>query len=167
MDYHVIVVLPSAKGKFQARQRQEKTLCRQRTTDILVRTSARQPRGGSVSPIFSTWDIPQTNALYNLLCEDHVGTYALPFQCFWTGAAWSVFNTPKNGVVKTNFSRQRFRKRLTWKTYKTRNDAPTELDIIWDEPIKARCVVCSFDSNGNKGLWMEAAIGQIREMIVS
>ena len=45
--------------------------------------------------------------------------------------------------------------------------APTELDIIWDEPMKARCVVRSFDDNGNKGLWMEAAIGQIKEMRVS
>ena len=42
--------------------------------------------------------------------------------------------------------------------------APTELDIIWDEPMRARCVVRSFDANGNKGLWMEAAIGQINEM---
>ncbi len=44
--------------------------------------------------------------------------------------------------------------------------APTELSIIWDEPMKARCVVRSFDANGNKELWMEAAIGQINEMKV-
>jgi hypothetical protein len=33
--------------------------------------------------------------------------------------------------------------------------------------MKARCVVRSFDANGNKGLWMEAAIGQINEMNLS
>ena len=33
--------------------------------------------------------------------------------------------------------------------------AATELDIIWDEPTTARCVVRSFDANGNKGLWMK------------
>jgi hypothetical protein len=33
--------------------------------------------------------------------------------------------------------------------------------------MMARCVIRSFDANGNKGLWMEAAIGQIKEMEVS
>jgi hypothetical protein len=47
------------------------------------------------------------------------------------------------------------------------SSAPTELNIIWDEPMKARCVVRSLDANGNKGLWMEAATGQIKEMKVS
>lgn len=42
-----------------------------------------------------------------------------------------------------------------------------EFDILWDEPMKARCVARSFDANGNKGLWMEAAIGQVSEMKVS
>ena len=41
-----------------------------------------------------------------------------------------------------------------------------ELNILWDELLKARCVVRSFDANGNKGLWMEAAIGQRSEMKV-
>ncbi len=36
------------------------------------------------------------------------------------------------------------------------HSAPTELDIIWDEPMKARCVMRSFDANGDRGLWMEA-----------
>jgi hypothetical protein len=26
--------------------------------------------------------------LYELLCEDHVGTYLIPFLCHWTGDAW-------------------------------------------------------------------------------
>jgi hypothetical protein len=26
--------------------------------------------------------------LAKLLCEDHVGTYTLPFPCRWTGGAW-------------------------------------------------------------------------------
>ena len=47
------------------------------------------------------------------------------------------------------------------------NNGFIEFDILWDEPMKARCVVRSFDANGNKGLWMEAAIGQIKEMKVS
>ena len=47
------------------------------------------------------------------------------------------------------------------------NNGMMEFDILWDEPMKARCVVRSFDANGNKGLWMEAAIGQIKEMRVS
>ena len=47
------------------------------------------------------------------------------------------------------------------------NNGMMEFDILWDEPTKARCVVRSFDANGNKGLWMEAAIGQINEMKVS
>ena len=46
---------------------------------------------------------------------------------------------------------------------KSITSAPTELNIIWDEPMKARCVVRSFDANGNQGLWMEAVIGQIAE----
>lgn len=41
-----------------------------------------------------------------------------------------------------------------------------EFDILWDEPTKARRVVCSFDANGNK-VWMEAVIGQIKEMKVT
>lgn len=50
---------------------------------------------------------------------------------------------------------------------RTHNDGFIELNIIWDEPMKARCVVRSFDANGNKGLWMEVVIGQIREMVAS
>lgn len=45
---------------------------------------------------------------------------------------------------------------------RTNNHGFIELSIIWDEPMKARCVVRSLDADGNKGLWMEVAIGQIR-----
>ena len=50
---------------------------------------------------------------------------------------------------------------------RTNNDGFIELNIIWDEPTKARCVVRSFVGNGNEALWMEAAIGQINKMKVS
>lgn len=46
------------------------------------------------------------------------------------------------------------------------NSGTKEFDIHWDKPLKARCVVPSFAANGNKGHWMEAAIGQINEMRV-
>jgi hypothetical protein len=28
-----------------------------------------------------------------LLCEDHVGTYVIPFLCRWNGADWQSVNT--------------------------------------------------------------------------
>jgi len=37
---------------------------------------------------FSTLDDPPPGCVAELLCEDHVGTYVLPFACRWTGAAW-------------------------------------------------------------------------------
>ena len=50
---------------------------------------------------------------------------------------------------------------------RTSNNGLIELSIIWDEPKKAHCVVRSFDANGNNGIWMEVAIGRIKEMKVS
>jgi hypothetical protein len=44
------------------------------------------------------------------------------------------------------------------------NNGFIELNILWDEPMKAHCVVRSFDANSNKGLWMKAVIRQIKEM---
>lgn len=41
-----------------------------------------------------------------------------------------------------------------------------EFNILWDEPMAARCVVRSFDANGNYGPWTEAAIGRVTAMQV-
>jgi hypothetical protein len=32
--------------------------------------------------------LPPTGERVELLCEDHCGTYALPFAVFWSGSAW-------------------------------------------------------------------------------
>lgn len=37
---------------------------------------------------FTTEGVPSPDTPCDLLCEDHVGTYRLPFQCIWTGAVW-------------------------------------------------------------------------------
>jgi len=37
---------------------------------------------------FSSEDERPPGQLYELLCEDHVGTYVLPFLCRWTGDTW-------------------------------------------------------------------------------
>ncbi len=31
---------------------------------------------------------PPAGAAVELLCEDHVGTYVIPFACHWTEGAW-------------------------------------------------------------------------------
>lgn len=31
---------------------------------------------------------PPTNLAVQVLCEDHSGTYQLPFQCMWQNGAW-------------------------------------------------------------------------------
>jgi hypothetical protein len=36
---------------------------------------------------------PPLGVELKVLCEDHVGTYALPFKCRWTGAVWVNANT--------------------------------------------------------------------------
>ena len=36
---------------------------------------------------FNTGD-PPTDELLELLCEDHSGTYTLPFACRWEDGAW-------------------------------------------------------------------------------
>jgi hypothetical protein len=33
-------------------------------------------------------DAPPTSTSIELLCEDHNGTYALPYPCRWTEGAW-------------------------------------------------------------------------------
>ncbi len=32
---------------------------------------------------------PDDGLRVQLLCEDHVGTYTLPFLCLWTGSGWA------------------------------------------------------------------------------
>lgn len=37
---------------------------------------------------FTTEGAPRSDSPCDLLCEDHVGTYLLPFPCIWTGTVW-------------------------------------------------------------------------------
>jgi hypothetical protein len=41
---------------------------------------------------FST-GIPTESLALTLLCEDHVGTYVLPYPCHWNGSAWTNKST--------------------------------------------------------------------------
>ena len=36
---------------------------------------------------------PDDGVKVQLLCEDHVGTYTLPFLCLWTEAGWTNAST--------------------------------------------------------------------------
>lgn len=36
---------------------------------------------------------PEEGVKVQLLCEDHVGTYTLPFPCSWTEAGWTNAST--------------------------------------------------------------------------
>jgi hypothetical protein len=36
---------------------------------------------------------PAADRAFELLCEDHVGTYVLPFLCRWTNGAWQSVET--------------------------------------------------------------------------
>ncbi len=36
---------------------------------------------------------PPMDQLFELLCEDHVGTYVVPFPCRWTNADWQSVET--------------------------------------------------------------------------
>ena len=38
---------------------------------------------------------PPTNQPLELLCEDHVGTYVIPFLCRWRNGAWQNLDTDK------------------------------------------------------------------------
>jgi hypothetical protein len=37
--------------------------------------------------------VPPTDQSLELLCEDHVGTYVIPFLCRWRGGAWQNVET--------------------------------------------------------------------------
>jgi hypothetical protein len=46
--------------------------------------------------------MPPTDKACQLLCEDHVGTYTLPYLCQWSEGAWRSIHTGeliKAGVV--------------------------------------------------------------------
>jgi hypothetical protein len=38
---------------------------------------------------------PPTDQPLELLCEDHVGTYVIPFLCRWRNGAWQNLDTDK------------------------------------------------------------------------
>ncbi len=37
--------------------------------------------------------LPQADQPFELLCEDHVGTYVVPFLCRWSGEHWQSVET--------------------------------------------------------------------------
>lgn len=36
---------------------------------------------------------PPSGQLFELLCEDHIGTYVIPFLCRWNAGAWQSIET--------------------------------------------------------------------------
>jgi hypothetical protein len=44
---------------------------------------------------FSHHGTPPMDRPHELLCEDHVGTYVLPFLCRWRNGAWHSLDTDK------------------------------------------------------------------------
>jgi hypothetical protein len=44
---------------------------------------------------FSHDGTPPTDEPLELLCEDHVGTYVIPFLCRWRNGAWQSLDTDK------------------------------------------------------------------------
>jgi hypothetical protein len=37
---------------------------------------------------FTSGGAPQADQPFEVLCEDHVGTYVIPYPCRWTEGAW-------------------------------------------------------------------------------
>jgi hypothetical protein len=37
---------------------------------------------------FTSTGTPPSDVPFEVLCEDHVGTYAIPFLCRWSNGAW-------------------------------------------------------------------------------
>lgn len=65
---------------------------------MLARALARQKR----LACFPGSGLPPEREPCELLCEDHVGTYALPYLCQWSDGAWRSVKTGtpvKGGVV--------------------------------------------------------------------
>ena len=42
---------------------------------------------------FSHEGMPPTDLPLELLCEDHIGTYVIPFLCRWNNGAWYSIDT--------------------------------------------------------------------------
>jgi hypothetical protein len=42
---------------------------------------------------FITEGGPTADRPFELLCEDHIGTYVLPYDCHWTQGAWRNIET--------------------------------------------------------------------------
>ena len=53
-------------------------------TCVSKRTLARQKRLAA----FPGDGVPPTGKACDLLCEDHVGTYILPYPCAWSDGTW-------------------------------------------------------------------------------
>jgi hypothetical protein len=67
-------------------------------TDVSKRAAARQRRLAD----FAGEGMPPPGKACQLLCEDHVGTYILPYLCHWSGGTWRNVSTEepvKGGVV--------------------------------------------------------------------
>lgn len=66
--------------------------------DVSKRVAARQRRLAA----FPGDGVPPRGKACQLLCEDHVGTYTLPYLCHWSDGTWRNVNTEepvKTGVV--------------------------------------------------------------------
>ena len=55
---------------------------------------------------------PEVGVQVQLLCEDHVGTYTLPFLCLWTEAGWT--NASTRTPVESNVLGWRLRELPAW-----------------------------------------------------
>ncbi len=42
---------------------------------------------------FTHQGVPPVDQPHELLCEDHVGTYVIPFLCRWSNGAWQSIET--------------------------------------------------------------------------
>jgi hypothetical protein len=66
--------------------------------DVTKRAAARQRRLAA----FPGEGVPPAGKVCQLLCEDHVGTYTLPYLCHWSDGTWRNVSTEepvKTGVV--------------------------------------------------------------------
>src|ERR1700687_3140741 len=66
-------------------------------TDNQDRMATRQERIGA----FTHEGVPPAEQPLELLCEDHVGTYVVPFLCRWSSGAWQsvATSTPIQATV--------------------------------------------------------------------
>jgi hypothetical protein len=66
-------------------------------TDRQDRMATRQERIGA----FTHEGVPPADQPLELLCEDHVGTYVVPFLCRWQSGAWQsvATSTPIEATV--------------------------------------------------------------------